>query len=361
MKLLDPMTCDGLQNVEDLPGDPAHYYAELKLDGFRAVTLVKEEGVEIYSRSFKPQHTENPKLPCRQPASLGLGRIPHIGEQIHSRFPTGTILDGEVCAMGRPGDALGGFKYVQSVMLSLPARSREVQRNDQWLDYVVFDLMMYDGEDVRGYALDERRKLLEQHSAELNVLGGSGGPISPNVHLSTAWQPSQARHDELIKKGAEGTVYKRKDSTYRNGHYAGWWKIKAAWDMDVVVIGSIPGTPGTAYDRLIGGIVFGQSQSALLEAEESVDGMDVTVHSVGGLEPELYIERGSCSGIDLDMRKALTEIGDDGVPRIRRDRLGEVMTIRHNGQYEDSVRVRHPVFCRWRPDKLASQVRWRTK
>ena len=63
------------------------------------------------------------------------------------------------------------------------------------------------------------------------------------------------------------------------------------------------------------------------------------------------VEIGECSGYDEDVRKYLSDNPDS--------HIGETVEIKCNGIFDDTGKLRHPRFVRFRPDKLNTDCTWR--
>lgn len=79
---IEPMEC---LSVSKLPADP-NWVWEVKLDGYRAVAVKNGGTVSLWSRNRK-------SLNCQ---------FPQIAEAL-KELPDGTVIDGEVVAMGDDG------------------------------------------------------------------------------------------------------------------------------------------------------------------------------------------------------------------------------------------------------------------
>jgi bifunctional non-homologous end joining protein LigD len=115
------------------------------------------------------------------------------------------VLDGELVAERFAGTmaALHGSK-----------------RHGDALRFVVFDLPYLAGVDLRGWTWTERRERLE-------LLAGA---FVPPIDLSPVVQPSEALALDMVDSRLEGIVLKDRESTYRDGSRAGWWKVKdSSW------------------------------------------------------------------------------------------------------------------------------------
>ena len=112
------------------------------------------------------------------------------------------------------------------------------------------------------------------------------------------------------------------DAIYGSGKRgAGWFKIKAEWDCDVIITGYQDGKDG--WTGLVGAVLFSQPDAH------------------GNM-----VQRGKCSGFDMEMRQEFTANG--------KKYLNTVMTIKHYGVMPTGG-WRHPNFLRLRDDKSASE------
>jgi ATP-dependent DNA ligase len=124
-----PMNCVA---VAKLPAGPAWAY-ELKLDGYRAIAFKTSDCVHLKSRNGKDFAHRYPAL-VRALAAL----------------PDETVVDGEIVALddsGRPS-----FNLLQKLQ---NYASREFA-----LVFYLFDLLIFEGKDLRNEPLEVRRKLL---------------------------------------------------------------------------------------------------------------------------------------------------------------------------------------------------------
>ena len=143
------------------------------------------------------------------------------------------ILDGEVVALDEQGRPQ--FSALQKA------------RAQQPLYFYAFDLLAYEGKDLRKLPISVRRRLLE------DALAGLSDPIrmSPTFEHSAAEIVRAAR-----EQGLEGVVAKRSDSVYEPGLRSGAWvKYKTAQGQEVVIGGYLPGR--YVFDALLVGYYDG--------------------------------------------------------------------------------------------------------
>jgi ATP-dependent DNA ligase len=86
------------------------------------------------------------------------------------------------------------------------------------LRFVVFDVPILLGADLRGLPWHERRERLELLARAFDV----------PLELSSLVEPSVALVEQMIQGRLEGIVLKDRTSPYRDGSRAGWTKSKTA-------------------------------------------------------------------------------------------------------------------------------------
>ena len=200
--------------VTELPEGPGWLY-EVKLDGYRAL-LIKHEGkVRLRSRREKP---------------LSYPEVDAAAEQLKA---DSVVLDGEIVAVdhqGRPS-----FQALQH----RGAHPRHA------VVFYAFDVLYFNGDDLTGLPLEQRRAYLPR------VVKGSGVLISQELP-GTAAQVVAA----VQQLGLEGVIAKRRDSRYDAQHSGTWVKLKLDKQQEFVVGGYRPGTHGV--DALLVGYYEGR-------------------------------------------------------------------------------------------------------
>jgi ATP-dependent DNA ligase len=188
---------------------------EPKLDGWRLVAHVLEDGIRLYSRTGKRYD----------------GLLPHLEAELIDRFPAGTILDGEALAAELDGDrVVHRWGKVQSIL-----GGSTVHPEHERVSFVVFDLLAHGGLDARPLPLRQRRELLESVFTD------------EYEHMSLVEQlpATEAAYADLVERGYEGGVVKHVDARYASGSRgAGWFKIKPSHTTDAFVTGYVEGTNG---------------------------------------------------------------------------------------------------------------------
>jgi DNA ligase D-like protein (predicted ligase) len=195
--------------VERLPSGGNWVY-ELKLDGYRALVLKKRGAVTLFSRR----------------GNNLTGRYPTIARAF-SFLPDDAIVDGELVVLDEDGKP--SFNALQHSRFTPDA-----------LYFYAFDLLAYQGKDLRKLPLLERRNLLERHA-----LKGMRDP----VRLSAVFTASASKLVAAAKQaGLEGVIAKRAESRYESGERSGAWvKYKPNKGQELVIGGYKPGTNGFEY------------------------------------------------------------------------------------------------------------------
>jgi bifunctional non-homologous end joining protein LigD len=188
-----------LARAGDVGGKPFLY--EVKYDGFRALAGVSAGRIALQSRS-----------------GLDLAaRFPAVAKALVGLEVREAVLDGEIAAFDRDG------------------RSRFEGLSDPRAhpQYVAFDLLWLDGEDLRARPLEERRDLLE--SAAWDPAG--------EVRLAERLEgPLERALGEAKRRKLEGIMAKRPGSPYRPGPSRDWLKVKLRATQDVAIVGYLPMT-----------------------------------------------------------------------------------------------------------------------
>lgn len=200
------MANDGARAVRQAIAEPDRFACEPKIDGVRGlVTYGPEHSIETRNRRGERRDW------LRGDAfETGLRRLAH-------RLPNvwrGTVLDGELTT--------GRFEGTMAALLG----SKRYRAD---LRFVVFDVPILLGADLRGLTWQERRERLELLALAFDI----------PLELSPLVEPSTSLVAEMADGRLEGIVLKDRTSTYRDGSRAGWTKVKdrswyerEAWRFD---------------------------------------------------------------------------------------------------------------------------------
>src|SRR2546428_1198373 len=207
------------------PFDNPEYLFEIKWDGYRAVSFIKDGSVRLVSRNQNDLTGQYPDLP----------QLSHFGKAETA------LCDGEVVALDEQGRA--SFRLMQQ-RTGIREHGRRVGgRGDIPVLYYVFDLIYVDGYDLRRVSLEERKQVL----AEILT---STGPVRYSDHFDQGTKLFEAAKQQ----GIEGIVAKRRGSCYEERRSREWLKIKITQTVDCVIGGY---TDPEGSRQYFGSIVLG--------------------------------------------------------------------------------------------------------
>lgn len=235
------------------------------------------------------------------------GLLSEKGEQVPQIWPVFekgmkyTVLDGEIF----PPDG-ASFHDIAGIMnADIDVAQATIARLGP-PTFMVFDIVFYQGEDVRKKMQIERRKILEE---AFTVAGNN-----PLIRIVPQFRPDKMLFTEIVNRGGEGLVLKDLSAEYGEG----WVKVKREHTLDVVVTGFTEARFGRT------GRIFGQ-----------IGALVVSVYS-----GDTLVEVAQVSGMDDATRLEITQNKSEW--------LGRVVEI--TAQEWGKDRLLHPRFMRARPD-----------
>ncbi len=198
-------------DIADL-GDVTHWSMEHKWDGIRAQVIVRNNELFVWSRGEELVTDKYPEY-----------------QKFLDVVPNGTVLDGEI--LPYPNGNIGTFNDLQTRIGRKNVSKSLLEKTPVILK--VYDLLEWNGEDIRGLGYLERRKLLEKLcdsiKADVPLL------LSPRLSF-TSWDDVAEERNTSRDKRSEGLMLKRNDSPYGVGRKKGdWWK----WKVDPLTIDAV--------------------------------------------------------------------------------------------------------------------------
>src|SRR6187431_433649 len=206
-----------LATLIDQPFDEPGWQYEIKWDGYRAVAMINNGKVDLFSRNNK---SFNEKF---YPVVDAL-----------KKWDIKAVIDGEVVVLNDKG--ISNFGALQNW------RSEA----DGSLFYYVFDIIWLNGYDLKSLPLTKRREILKDNLPDENIIR-----LSENFETSAVDFLAAAS-----KMGMEGIMAKKQDSIYIEGDRTReWLKIKSNKRHEVV-IGGFTKNEGTAktFSALLVGV-----------------------------------------------------------------------------------------------------------
>ncbi|WP_127581000.1 ATP-dependent DNA ligase [Paenibacillus koleovorans] len=198
---ISPMLLETSQSAFSHPD----YIFEPKIDGHRLILSRQGGDTRLYTRHHNDCTMKYPEL-----FDLAEDNI---------------VLDGEVACV----DRLTGAIDFESVMERFSARKAEkVLRPSATLpaNYIVFDVLRYKGQDLRGWPLMRRKQLLSS-------IDFSNPRISVVPYIE---REGKRLFAEMVDRQLEGMVAKRKESAYVTGQRSPAWQKVINWSYSEVVL-----------------------------------------------------------------------------------------------------------------------------
>ena len=203
--------------LEDGPnplGNPDDWRAEWKWDGIRGQLILRDGEYFVWSRGEE----------------LMTDRFPELARAM-DHLPPGTVLDGELLVWMPGADAPASFNALQARIGRKTVPKKLLHEAPVILH--AYDLLEWQGIDIRDQAFATRRGLLEAACADLPA----DAPLRLSPQITFDDWDTLARHRATAREAqAEGLMLKRADSPYLAGRKKGdWWK----WKLDPLTIDAV--------------------------------------------------------------------------------------------------------------------------
>ena len=295
---------------------PVHdWQAEWKWDGIRAQVIKRQDKVFIWSRG----------------EDLITERFPEIAEAAEE-LPNGTVLDGEILPW-RDGRVLP-FTELQRRIGRKNLSAKILAEVPVILQ--CYDLLEYEGNDIRSFEFKTRREFLEKTISELSERTRSVFHVTVSVDAGS-WEHLAEQRETSRSLGVEGFMLKHRSSPYRVGRHRGeWWK----WKIDPLTVDAV--------------LIYAQKGSG----KRSNLFTDYTFGVWKG--DELVPFAKAYSGLtDAEIRKVDRFVRDNTletfgpVRSVKPQLVFELAfeAIQRSTRHKSGVAVRFPRIARWREDK----------
>jgi len=303
--------------------DDPDWLFEIKWDGYRAVAFIEDGRVRLVSRSQNDLTAQFPEL----------GSLPQFVKAQRA------ILDGEIVALD--GEGRPSFSLLQQRTGFQPGKRRLPRREGVPVVYYAFDLLYFDGLDLRRVALHQRKQLLQER-----IVAG-GGDV---VHFSDHYAEKGLDLFEAAKqRGLEGIVAKKSGSAYEEKRSSNWLKIKITQRQECV-IGSYTDPEGSR--EYFGALVLGlyDQQGRLIHVGQVGTGFDhKTLKEMFARLQSLKTKQNPFYGEIGGLRK---------VQFVRPELVAEIKFAEWTHETaEGGMKLRAPVFIGLRADKSAEECR----
>ncbi|MFN8713124.1 MAG: ATP-dependent DNA ligase [Bacteroidota bacterium] len=193
-------------------GEPNEWQAEWKWDGIRGQIIKRGDELFVWSRGEE----------------LVTEMFPEFAELLKV-LPQGTVIDGEIIPWkeGKPlpfhiMQKRNGRKNITPKLLK-----------EAPIVFLAYDLLEFDGQDIRRESLSLRREKLETLIAEKSTIQSL--KLSPRLSFDS-WEELKELRANSRDELSEGLMLKRNDSVYETGRKRGsWWK----WKVDPLTVDAV--------------------------------------------------------------------------------------------------------------------------
>lgn len=303
-------------DVTDL-GDPSEWQFEYKWDGIRGQLIFRQGEIFLWSRGEE----------------LITDRFPEI-KNLRDHLPDGVVIDGELMAY-RDGVPLS-FNHLQTRIGRKKVGKKILA--DSPVVVMAYDVLEYNGDDLRQKPMKARRALLEE---VVERTKSEALLLSPVIAPDT-WAEAMELREGSREKWAEGLMVKRRDGSYKVGRKRGdWWK----WKVDPMAIDAVllyaqrgHGRRANLYSDYTFAVwkgedlvPFAKAYSGLTDKEMKLVDRFVKSHTIERFGPVRSVEP-----------ELVFEIGFEGIAPSSRHKSG--------------ISLRFPRMLRWRHDKKASEA-----
>lgn len=310
-----------LEGNEDELGEVKDWSAEHKWDGIRSQVIIRNSELFVWSRGEE----------------LVTDKYPEFQEFV-GVLPNGTVMDGEILPF--PNGEIGTFNDLQTRIGRKTVSKALLEKTPVILK--VYDLLEWEGKDIRNIAFKERRSKLEKMLSEITF---EKLPLQLSQSLSfDTWEEVAKERERSREERSEGLMLKKLDSPYLVGRKKGdWWK----WKVDPLTIDAVLTYAMRGHGRRSN--LFTDYTFGLWDEEKK----------------ELVTFAKAYSGLtDAEFRKV-----DAWIKRNTLERFGPVRSvtphhvfeiafegIAESKRHKSGVATRFPRILRWRQDKKIEEA-----
>ena len=308
-----------INEVTDLKGEPADWVAEYKWDGIRGQAIFRHGHYFLWSRGEE----------------LITDKFPEF-EHLISVIPPGTVLDGEILPF-KDGLILP-FQHIQTRVSRKKITPAILKVNP--VVFRVYDLLEWEGKDIRSKPFIERRTLLDQLFASID----SSLPLQLSPVLSfNEFDELKKLREASSENGSEGLMLKNKHSTYSAGRKKGeWWK----WKIDPFTVDAI--------------LIYAQSGHGR-RANLYTDFTFAVYSPKGDLLPFTKAYSGLTDKEFIEINQWIKKNTLERFGPVRKVTAELVFEIAFEGiqeskRHKSGIALRFPRMVRWRKDKVVAEA-----
>lgn len=308
-----------LEDVPESLGSEKEWQAERKWDGIRGQLIVRNKELFVWSRGEE----------------LITEKFPEY-HNLAAQIPDGTVIDGEILPFD--GTLPLSFNVLQTRIGRKNVTKKILESAPVIL--MAYDLLEYDGEDIREKPLKERRALLEKIVANCD---SDGILMLSEIVPFKKWEELVTERAQSRSYNSEGLMLKRLDSIYRSGRKRGdWYKWKVEpLTIDAVMIYAQQGSGRRA--NLYSDFTFAvwKDEETLVPFTKAYSGLtDAEFRKITAWVRRNTLEKfGPVRSVKPEL---VFEIAFEGINASKRHKSG--------------VALRFPRILRWRHDKPTKEA-----
>ncbi|CAN5514413.1 ATP-dependent DNA ligase [soil metagenome] len=312
---------------EDL-GEPHEWQAEWKWDGIRGQVIKRNDELFVWSRGEELMTDKFPEY-----------------DVLKDALPNGIVVDGEIMPF-RKDDAEKSLLHSNVSILPFAVLQTRIGRKNVTkkqlqeapVAFFAYDILEYEGEDIRYKTMAERRTLLEHIVEAINL---TTLQLSPVIDFEN-WDALAQQRSQSRSINAEGIMLKRKSSPYQVGRKVGdWWK----WKIDALTIDAVMIYAQKGHGRRSN--LYTDYTFAVKDGDKLVS----FTKAYSGLTDKEFAQVDS-----FVKRNAIEKFGP--VRTVKPELVFEIAFegIAASNRHKSGVALRFPRIHRWRKDKKADDI-----
>ena len=136
-------------------GDPGEWFAEWKWDGIRGEIIRRDNQLFVWSRG---EELMTDKFPEYQP--------------LQDLLPEGTVLDGEIICLSKELTGSMSFLPLPFAVLQTRIGRKNITKKqlaEAPVGFIAYDILEYEGKDLREFPQQQRRKILEKIISDIHL------------------------------------------------------------------------------------------------------------------------------------------------------------------------------------------------
>jgi DNA ligase-1 len=299
-------------------GETTAWQAEWKWDGIRGQIVKRNGELFIWSRGEELVTDQFPEL--------------HF---LKDELPDGTVLDGEILSVKD-----GNVQSFSTLQQRLNRKTiNKSQLNNAPIGFYTYDVLEFEGTDIRQETLSKRRNILVDVINKLKTKDIA--LLSPVIEFES-WEKLAGLRENARELNSEGIMLKKLDSVFHTGRKRGdWWKWKInPYTVDTVMIYAQKGSGRRAnfYTDYTFAVRDGEKLITIAKAYSGLT--DKEIKEVNSFVNKNAIEKfGPVRTVKPEL---VFEIAFEGIAESKRHKAG--------------LALRFPRIARWRKDKKADEI-----